>query len=350
MNILLTSVGRRNYMINYLREAELGSHSTSVQIVGVDADPAAPGLAEADFSCVVPAVFDERYPSALLELCERHSIGMLIPLSDLDVARLAPLRQDFERIGVIAFLPDLRVSGLCADKLLTSRLLDRVGIASPRTVAVSSAGLASNEVLDLQFPVIVKPRFGSASIGVIECIDPTRIKAAVRSVESSIQKSPLGELSTEELSVIVQEILPGEEYGLDIGNDHRGNFRGVAVRKKLSLRAGETDRAETVSPEPFLEIARILSRELRHRGNLDVDAFLYEGNVSVLELNARFGGGYPFSHEGGFDLAPSLVKWIESDLAHQLGAASVGKRFSKCDRLVDCTGEPAQAERGNQIH
>ena len=99
------------------------------------------------------------------------------------------------------------------------------------------------------------------------------------------------------------------EYGLDVIHDLKGNQRTVVVKEKEAMRSGETDGAKTVDHERLRRLGQILGSLTRHKGNLDVDAFEADGVCYVLEMNARFGGGYPFSHAAGVNLPYALVKW-----------------------------------------
>ena len=121
--------------------------------------------------------------------------------------------------------------------------------------------------------------------------------------------------STED-KIIYQECLIGQEYGADIINDLQGDFRQVNVRKKVAMRAGETDIAELVDEPLISEELQKLGKLTRHIGNMDVDVFMVDGQLYVLELNARFGGGYPFSHMGGCNLPKALIDWVQNKEPH----------------------------------
>ena len=99
---------------------------------------------------------------------------------------------------------------------------------------------------------------------------------------------------------------------MDILNDLRGNFLHATVRKKLAMRSGDTDRALIINPKFFLRIAKKLSLTLKHVGNLDVDFLLDKKKVIVLDLNPRFGGGYPFSHEYGYNYIETLINLAQN--------------------------------------
>ncbi len=109
--------------------------------------------------------------------------------------------------------------------------------------------------------------------------------------------------------VLVQEKVCGRELGMDVVNDLEGRYRMAVVKEKTAMRAGETDGAVTVERPLLAETGRRLSGLLKHRGNLDVDILESDGKWFVLEMNARFGGGYPFSHAAGLHLPYALVMW-----------------------------------------
>ncbi len=78
------------------------------------------------------------------------------------------------------------------------------------------------------------------------------------------------------------------------------------------MRAGETDIAVTVKNETIEHLGKYISEELKHIGNLDMDVILSDENrVYVIDLNARFGGGYPFSHCAGINLPEAIITWIK---------------------------------------
>ena len=80
------------------------------------------------------------------------------------------------------------------------------------------------------------------------------------------------------------------------------------------MRSGETDVAMTVDSEPFEETAKRISERLHHVANLDIDCFRTpDGKLVVLEMNCRFGGQYPFTHNAGVDLPRQIIKWLEGE-------------------------------------
>jgi len=101
------------------------------------------------------------------------------------------------------------------------------------------------------------------------------------------------------------------------------------------MRAGETDKAVTVDKPEIREIGFAIGRALRHVANLDCDVLERAGKYYVLELNPRFGGGYPFSQEAGVNLPLAILKWLRNEsVPAELLVAKPNVASAKCDILV----------------
>ncbi len=100
----------------------------------------------------------------------------------------------------------------------------------------------------------MKPRWGSASIGIEFPETMEELELAYRLVSLKISRGILYEASKHQLeqAVMVQEKINGTEYGLDILNDFSARPVQVYVKEKLAMRAGETDKA-VLRNKPDLE-------------------------------------------------------------------------------------------------
>jgi carbamoyl-phosphate synthase large subunit len=307
MNILLTCVGRRNYLVQFFREA-LRNRG---QVYGADADRYACALQECDKRFVVPRVEESDYCDEILALCQQHNVRLVVPLLDLELPVLANERERFMAVGAIPVISSPEVIRSCFDKWATVQLLSRCGLQHPRTYVHVCDALAAIKEGRLTYPVVVKPRWGSASLGIEYAQDDEELDMSVRLLRRKLPRTMLGPASMTDLerSVIIQERLQGQEYGLDVVNDLEGRYVTTFVRRKLSMRAGETDQAITVECEELSAVGRTIGEALGHRGNLDCDVFMTDRGCYVLETNPRFGGGYPFSHAAGANLPAMLIAW-----------------------------------------
>ncbi|MFB2918989.1 ATP-grasp domain-containing protein [Aerosakkonema funiforme] len=333
MNVILTSAGRRNYLLKYFQEA-LGNRG---KVFAGDTTREAPTLQEADESFLLPPINHSDYIDKLLDICQEKQIRLLIPLNDLELPYLAKQRDRFLAIGTIPVVSFPEVVNICFDKFATFQFLQNIGISAPKTYLSLSEAREAIGKGEINFPVVVKPRWGSASIGIEYPQDEEELELAYRFVKKSVMRSFLAEVSSSDPDrcILIQERLIGQEHGLDIINNLESAYITTFVKRKLTMRAGETDRAITVENEEIKQIGAKIGQKLGHIGNLDCDVIAGEKGLSVLELNPRFGGGYPFSQMAGANIPAALIAWANGEepdpnwLRVQVNVAS-----SKCDRLV----------------
>ncbi|WP_445001036.1 ATP-grasp domain-containing protein [Halomonas mongoliensis] len=334
MNILFTCAGRRNYLIAYFRQA-LGGQG---KLLAGDCSVHAAALQEADEGFILPAVQAPEYIDHLLGLCVEQEVKLLVPLNDHELPILARARHRFSRSGIEVLVSSPEVIELTADKLATARFAEGLDLHPPLTLPTLEGALEALASGALRFPLIVKPRWGTASLGVERVDNREMLELAWQLGLCRLPQLGLRQGSLTGEGLMIQGLLPGQEYGLDIVNDLNGNYRATFVKRKLSMRAGETERAVTEIRPELAEAGRRIGESLRHRGNLDCDVFFDGKTVHLLELNPRFGGGYPFSAQAGADLPAALIAWTRGEEPAE-GWASVrpGITSSKCDRLV-CVG------------
>ncbi|MCD8299312.1 MAG: ATP-grasp domain-containing protein, partial [Opitutae bacterium] len=334
MNILFSCAGRRAYLLEYFRKAldKVGSG----KIFAADMSLTAPALAFADVKIQVPSVYDDGYVETLIDICRGNKIDALISLNDLELPLLAVSRERFAVAGTFVVISSERVIDICFDKLKTAEFVASIGLNSPKTFVSLAAAQSAIAAGELSFPLVLKPRRGSGSIGIefVESCDELAEMYGV--VRRKIEKSILANASADRDGILIQEAIVGAEYGLDVMNDFSGNTVAVSVKRKLAMRAGETDKAIVVDNGEIREMGFRIGNSLRHIANLDCDILERGGKYFVLELNPRFGGGYPFSQEAGVNLPLAILKWLRGERvdAAALLAGTVGLAFAKCDRLV----------------
>lgn len=332
MNVLFTCAGRRTYLLKYFKEQLAGQGL----IIGADMQLSAPALSVADVKVEVPAVYDPHYIDIVLDICEKHHADILISLNDLELPILAANKSRFDAVGVKVVISSEKVIDTCFDKYKTAKWIESIGLLSPKTFVRMSdvkVALASGE---LAFPLFMKPRWGSGSIGLTSVDDMEELESYYRLLRKKIKKTILATASVGEDYILIQENLTGQEYGLDVMNDLEGNYAGVSVKKKLAMRAGETDKAITVDLPELRDIGRKIGENLCHIGNLDVDIMQRgNGEYCVLELNPRFGGGFPFSYEAGVNLPKAILEWAKGNTINpEILMPRYNEMFSKCDYLV----------------
>ncbi len=333
MNILFTCAGRRNYLINYFKDALNGDGL----VIAADMDKTAPALVDADIAIEVESIYHDNYIHQLLNIVKEHQIDAIISLNDLELPILAEHKHVFTSENVKVVVSDTDVIDIAFDKYKTHQFLERIGLNSPKTFISLQDAKEAIKSGTLTFPVIVKPRWGSASIGLDfpESLEELNLVYALQKIK--LKKSILNTASAHDFehAILIQEVLDGDEYGMDILNDLQGNHIGAFTRKKLKMRSGETDKAVSIIDERFTQVAKTIGAHLKHIGNADSDVFVVKDKLYVLEINPRFGGGYPFSHEAGVNIAAMYINWLKDEQnIEQFNNYKADVLCSKCDRML----------------
>lgn len=334
MNILFTCAGRRNYLINYCKDILRGNG----KVLATDMTMQAPAMADADISIVVPSIYDSSYINILSDIIDKYEVNAVISLNDLELPILAKNKKVLEKNGTKIIVSDDNVIDLCFDKLKTHNFLTGIGLKSALTYSNLESAIEAIEKGILKFPLVIKPRWGSGSIAMEFPETLEELKLAYNLLKIKLQRTILFDASKDdwEHSLLIQEKIVGIDYCMDIVNDLSGNYFGTFVRRKISSRSGETDKSISVIDERFNEIGRIISDNLKHIGIADCDLIERDGVIYLIDdINPRFGGAYPFSHEAGINLIEAYILWLKGESAESLKSNyKAGKAFAKCDRLV----------------
>jgi carbamoyl-phosphate synthase large subunit len=255
----------------------------------------------------------------------------------MELGVLEASRHRFEDTGVQVVVPDREVLQVCMDKLAMSRFLKAHGIGTPDTFESVEAARVALANGALKYPLIVKPRNGSGSIGLHRVNDESELEPVCKIVEEAIRISFLGKLGGDSCAsgVVIQPWIDENEFNLDVVNDLQGVHQATLCKRKLAMRAGETDKAVTVENPRLNRLGAELGKLLKHPGTLDCDVLSGPSGDYVLDLNPRFGGGYPFAHMAGANVPAALLAWAEErPVRPEWLSVTPGVVSAKCDRLV----------------
>lgn len=326
VNLLFSSIGRRGYIAEWFRE----HLEEDDRIIGTSNTRWTPGFAACDRAVLMPDIDDPAYVDELLRVCEDEGVDVLLSFFDDDVDRLAPVRDRFVAAGVTPFVPDARVSRIASDKVEASAFLHEQAIGTPRTYADVDSARVALAAGEIAYPVHVKPRRGHASVGQHVVRDDDELRFVVGRSED----------------VIVQEHVDGSEHSLDVLNDLDERVVSVIVKRKVSMRAGETDQAVTVRHPEALDVGSRLGASLGHVGPLDVDLIVDGDRLAVLDLNVRFGGAYPAAHLAGADFPRKIVAMARGErVAPDVGDYELGVGMMKDYRILGAYPGPIEDRR-----
>lgn len=286
--ILFTSAGRRVELLRCFRAAasKLG---LDLEVHACDLEPdLSAACRDADARFAVPRCTDADYVDRLIDYCEQHSIRLLVPTIDPELYPLAKARDRFAAIGTMVHVSSPETIEVVRDKALTASSLEQAGVSVPRTATVDAVRANPQ---DWRWPSFIKPSGGSASRGIGE----------VQSVADL--------LPSYEEPMILQDLLDGQEYTVNIYVDAKGQLVSVIPHIRLSVRAGEVEKGRTAKCPDIEAIATGVVKALPGLRGVACFQLIDDARLGmrVFEINARFGGGYPLADHAGGRFAESVL-------------------------------------------
>lgn len=306
MNILLTSAGRRSYIIDYFKKVD------GIDKVYASNSEYSIALQRADGYFISPLIYSDEYITSIIRFCKEHEVTALLSLFDIDLLVLAKHKNIFDANNIHLILAPAQFVEICNDKWATYLLTKDLGLLSPKTYLHKSDVKTAILNGEITYPIIMKPRWGMASMGIYKVENDLELEVFTEKCKKEIFDSYLKYESsfTKEEPIIYQEIMIGEEYGLDVLNDLNGNYLATFAKQKVRMRSGETDLGRTAESIPFENVAQAISSVSRHEGILSVDCFKNEKGIFIIEMNCRISGHYPLAYLAGFNFPQLLVDWL----------------------------------------
>jgi carbamoyl-phosphate synthase large subunit len=289
-NILISSSGRRVGLIGCFRDAVALRGETRL-IFTADAGLSAPSAHFGDGHTRVPRCTEPAFIDVMLALCAEKRVGLLIPTIDTELPAYADAHERFCAAGIVLNISTPATVRICCDKIATHAWLTAQGFPTVRQADIRTA---LDQPDSWPFPLIAKPFNGSASSGL------HRIQNR-RSLEA---------LAGSSVDYIVQQIAPGREYTVNVYVDRSGKCVCAVPHLRLEIRAGEVSKGVTVKDRRLMDLAGAIATALPGAyGVLNVQCFMDDsGHIRIIEINARFGGGYPLAHRSGANFAAWLLE------------------------------------------
>ena len=282
MNILILSCGTRNKVVQYFKKALAGRGT----VVATDMSPNAPALYEADKYHIVPRMTAPGYIDVIFDICRKEKIVGVLSLIDPELSLLAKHADEFAALGTTVIGSSYDLCEQSLDKMWMFRWLTEHGYRCAKSYVEKEAFYADVEAGAISYPVFVKPVQGSASISISKVYDRETVEL----------------LFAHSDNLMIQEFLNGQEIGADVYIDMiSGEIVSIFTKKKLVMRAGETDKAVSFKDEKLFRLIETFVKEAGFRGQIDIDIFEIDGEYYISEVNPRFGGGYPHAYECGCD-------------------------------------------------
>lgn len=279
-NILLLSAGTRNKIVEYFKKELKGKGS----VIAADCSSLAPALYEADKYYIVPKIKDENYIYEIMDICEKEKVRGVLSLIDPELSLLAKQKVAFKELGVEIIGSSFELCETAMDKWKTYLWLKEHSYHCAQSYREVQSFERDLKKRAIAFPIFLKPRRGSASVAVSKVDDMNMVRL----------------LMQENKELMIQEYLDGQEIGADCYIDLlSGQVISIFLKKKIVMRAGETDKAVSFKDEKLFELIKKFVSEMGYRGPVDIDIFQVGEEYYISEINPRFGGGYPHAYECG---------------------------------------------------
>lgn len=288
MNILITSAGTRNKVIQYFKENFNGIGN----VIATDMSDIAPAIYDADKFFLTPKIDDENYIDKLIEICKKEKVSAVFSLIDTELSLIAKNKDRFLEIGVIPIVSKYEVVELAFDKYEMYKYLISNGFKTAKTYINKEDFYQDLEKKIIDFPVFVKPVRGSASLNISK-------------VTCKKELDLLFELYDD---LIIQEFLNGQEIGADVYVDPISKkVVSIFTKEKIKMRAGETDKARSFKDDKLFSLIISLVEKIGYEYMIDIDIFKIGDEYYFSEINPRFGGGYPHAYEAGVNFPKMII-------------------------------------------
>ncbi len=302
MNILILSAGTRNKIVQYFKKEMVGKGN----VIATDMSALAPAIYEADKYYIVPRMTDDTYIDTILDICQKEKINGVLSLIDPELSFLAQNSDKFTAIGVEIIGSSYDLCEMSLDKMQMFEWLFQHNYKYAKSYMDKEMFYADVAEGKITYPVFVKPARGSASIAISKVYDKETIELLFKHNDG----------------LMIQEFLDGQEIGADVYIDIiSGEVVSVFTKKKLKMRAGETDKSVSFKDEKLFELITDFVKKAGYRGQIDIDIFDINGEYYISEVNPRFGGGYPHAYESGCN----HMKLIVNNLLGNVNSNEVGR-------------------------
>ena len=288
MNILITSAGRRVSLINAFKIASKELNTESKIFITDLNLRRSPASYFADDSFKIGLFNDPDYVKDLLAICLKNKISILIPTLDTELILLAKSKSLFNANGINIIISDLKLIKILRDKITTNTFFNSLKIKTPTIFNKES----------MKFPVFLKPLNGSNSKGIYKAENINEIKP-----------SDLDSKNMMILENIDNTIY--DEYTIDLYYDKNSSLKCVVPRIRLKVVGGESNQGVTKKNEVFDFVKDRFSFLDGAIGCLTLQVFSNKLNsldIIGIEINPRFGGGYPFSFNAGANFPEFIIR------------------------------------------
>ncbi|WP_379965013.1 ATP-grasp domain-containing protein [Epilithonimonas sp. UC225_85] len=286
-NILITSAGQRVSLVKAFK-TELKKKFPDSKVITVDLCPElSPACRISDLYYKICRVSNENYISELLEICRKENIGMIIPTIDTELRILSENKSIFDIENIQLIVSGNGFIKHCRDKRELNDFFKTYDMRFPQPVDKHRP----------TFPLFIKPYDGSLSK------DIYIIKDATQLTDFHINHPKF---------MFMEYVDPDfyKEYTIDCYYNKNNTLSCAVPRQRISVRSGEIHKGITAKNHIIDYLKEKVNMIPGAIGCITFQLFYNKENddIIAIEINPRFGGGYPLSYEAGANYPKMLIE------------------------------------------
>ncbi len=293
INVLITAASRKVALVRGFVELKKRFDFMG-KVIAVDCDPLSPALRFADKKYIVPLIEDPQYFDELNKIIENEKIKLIIPTMDLELPLWGERKGEYLQRGVVVACSGKSTALISNDKIKTYEFFKGISIKTPETWTKDNLPSIEN----LKFPLFIKPRYGRGSIDCHKIKDREELYFYLEKVNNPV----------------IQQYIKGQEFTVDLISDFDGTVLSIVPRKRLTVRAGISDRGQTFYNREIIESSRKIAEALEIRGPANIQGFVTkDSNIYFTEINPRFSGGIQLTKAAGVNFMEILLRLVNGE-------------------------------------
>lgn len=301
--ILFSNAGRRATLIKDFKK----SLGFDTKIIATDNWSVAPALFVADQYYLTPKITEKNYIDILLEICKKNNVKAITTCIDPEISIMAENRDLFLNNGILPLCPSKQTADICFDKYKMFLYLKKNDIPTVLTYSSMDDFNVAYRKAEIKFPVFIKPRSGSGSVGISKVKDYTELKEKI---------------SRADCEYIIQEYMDCQDCDADVYIDTISNeVVSAFLKKKIETRIGGASKTVSFKDSTLFELIKKIVNKFEFYGPIDMDFFIKDGHYYLSEINPRFGGGYLHAYESGVDFS----KLIYNNIFGKINKPEIGE-------------------------
>ena len=299
INILFTNVGRRATLLKDFKKS-LGE---SINIIATDNWSVAPALFVADKYYLTPKITDSKYIESVFDICKKENINVITTCVDTEIELLASYKEWFDEMNILTLLPSKETASICFDKYKMFKHLENKGIKTVLTFSNLEDFDIAYKNGEIKFPVFVKPRTGSGSVGIAKINDYESLKSF---------------LMSSKFDNIIQEYMDCEDCDADVYVDTISKeVVSIFSKKKIETRIGGASKTISFKDDKLFDFVKDINKFFDFNGPIDMDFFIKNGVYYLSEINPRFGGAYLHAFGANVDFTKYIFNNVNGIVNNQ---------------------------------